>query len=90
MDNGDTNALLLFPTSNNDSSFKSCITQKGVNIMEKICFETKIFEINSWRIIQFPKQSSEKLPSRGMVMVKGTMNDIYFETPLEPDGMGSH
>lgn len=59
-------------------------------IIEKICFETKIYEINTWRILKFPKQSSNELPSRGMVMVKGTMNDVYIETPLEPDGMGSH
>lgn len=64
--------------------------RKGVIIIEKICFETKLYEINTWRILKFPKQYSEKLPSRGMVMIKGTMNNIYFETPLEPDGMGSH
>lgn len=58
--------------------------------MEKICFETKLYEINTWQIIKFPKQLSEELPSRGMVMIKGTMNNINFETPLEPDGMGSH
>lgn len=58
--------------------------------MLKICFETKLYEINSWRILRFPKHSSQELPSRGMVMIKGTINDIYFETALEPDGMGSH
>ena len=58
--------------------------------MGKILFETKIYEINSWRIIRFPKESSQELPSRGMVMIKGTINEIYFQTALEPDGMGSH
>lgn len=58
--------------------------------MAKICFETILFRINSWLILRFPKPSSEELPSRGMVMIKGTINDIYFEAPLEPDGMGSH
>lgn len=69
---------------------KSHIPQKGVIIIEKICFETKLYEINTWQILKFPKQSSDKLPSRGMVMVKGTLNNIDIETPLEPDGMGSH
>lgn len=58
--------------------------------MSKISFETKLYEINSWRILRFPKDSSEVLPSRGMVMVHGSMNEIYIETALEPDGMGSH
>lgn len=58
--------------------------------MGKISFETKLIDINSWRIIRFPPDSSEQLPSRGMVMIKGTMNDVYFETSLEPDGLGSH
>lgn len=58
--------------------------------MSKICFETRIYEINSWRILRFPKHYSDALPSRGMVMIKGTINDVNFETVLEPDGMGSH
>lgn len=58
--------------------------------MGAICFETKLYEINSWRILRFPKQFSQELPSRGMVMIKGTINEIYFETALEPDGIGSH
>lgn len=58
--------------------------------MTKICFETKIYEINSWRILRLPNQSSEELTSRGMVLVKGIINNIDFEAALEPDGMGSH
>ncbi len=58
--------------------------------MDKISFKAKLYEINKWRILRFPKQYSEGLPSRGMVMIQGTINDIYFETALEPDGMGSH
>jgi hypothetical protein len=30
------------------------------------------------------------LPSRGMTMVKGTINSFPFQTALEPDGCGSH
>lgn len=58
--------------------------------MSKIHFETKIYKINSYSIIRLPVESSRLLPSRGMVMIKGKINGINFETELEPDGMGSH
>jgi hypothetical protein len=63
---------------------------EGDDKMSEIRFETTIFEIHSWRILRLPKAASEKLPSRGMVMIKGTLNDICFEAALEPDGAGSH
>lgn len=56
----------------------------------KINFEEKLLEIGTRQIIKIPLSSSEKLPSRGMVMVKGTMNNVNFIAPLEPDGKGSH
>ncbi len=46
--------------------------------------------INSWTILHLPKSASAKLPSRGMVMVEGTLNDAEFRSVLEPDGKGSH
>jgi len=55
-----------------------------------ISFETKLFEINSWTILKLPKSASVRLPSRGMNMVKGTINGFSFQTALEPDGKGSH
>jgi len=58
--------------------------------MSKICFETKIMEINNRRIILFPKEASLSLPTRGMTMVQGTLNEVPFESDLEPDGNGSH
>jgi hypothetical protein len=58
--------------------------------MSLIYFETKIYEINSWKILRFPIKSSENLPSRGMAMIKGTINGVNLETTLEPDGTGSH
>ena len=51
-----------------------------------IPFETKLFKIKAWTILQLPKEASAKLPSRGMVMVKGVLNDIPFKALLEPDG----
>lgn len=55
--------------------------------MSPIRFDTKLFQINSWTILKLPESASAKLPSRGMVMVKGTINDIPFKALLEPDGV---
>jgi hypothetical protein len=54
--------------------------------MTSISFETKFITINDWLIIWLPEEASAKLPSRGMTMVAGTLNDIPFKTVLEPDG----
>jgi hypothetical protein len=54
--------------------------------MSTIHFEAKLFEINSWIILRLPEDASEKLPSRGMTMVSGTINGVPFKTLLEPDG----
>lgn len=54
--------------------------------MSAIKFETKLFKIGSWTILRLPEEASAKLPSRGMTMVKGTLNDVPFKTVLEPDG----
>jgi hypothetical protein len=53
-------------------------------------FETKLFNIGSWTILLLPQDVSARLPSRGQVMVEGTVNGAPFRTPLEPDGRGSH
>lgn len=58
--------------------------------MSTIRFEANIFKIGSWTILRLPKSASEKLPSRGMVMVEGTINNFSFRAALEPDGKGSH
>lgn len=58
--------------------------------MATIHFETKLFTIGSWTIVKLPQEASAQLPSRGQVMVKGTINNFPFETALEPDGNGSH
>lgn len=54
--------------------------------MSAIHFETKLFKINSWTILLLPSEASAKLPSRGMLMVSGTLNGVSFKTLLEPDG----
>lgn len=55
-----------------------------------LSFEAKLFKIGEWTLLLMPKNESIKLPSRGMVMVKGTINGYGFEAALEPDGRGSH
>lgn len=54
--------------------------------MPAISFSTTLYKINSWTILRLPEEASAKLPSRGMIMVKGTLNGIPFKTLLEPDG----
>lgn len=58
--------------------------------MPAIRFKAKLFKISSWTILRLPKEASAQLPSRGQVMAKGTINGFGFQTPLEPDGNGSH
>ena len=58
--------------------------------MSAINFKTQLFKIGSWTILRLPKEASKQLPSRGLAMVKGTINDTSFQTTLEPDGNGSH
>lgn len=59
-------------------------------VISAIHFEAKLFTIGSWTILQLPQDASAQLPSRGQVMVEGTINGFSFQTPLEPDGRGSH
>ncbi len=58
--------------------------------MIKLYVESLLQEINNHKIIRFPKEISDQLPSRGMVMIEGTLNQIVFQAALEPDGLGSH
>ena len=58
--------------------------------MAALSFRAEPVKIGTWTIIRLPKSISAKLPSRGMVMVKGTINGFYFQSALEPDGKGSH
>lgn len=55
-----------------------------------ISFTTSLLSIGNRAIVRLPKTASAKLPSRGQAMVEGTINGLSFQTPLEPDGAGSH
>jgi len=58
--------------------------------MSTICFEAQLFTSGSWTLLRLPESASAQLPSRGMTMVEGTINDFPFQAALEPDGKGSH
>lgn len=58
--------------------------------MAQIHFKTELFTIKDWTVVLLPRSASSKLPSRGQVMIKGTVNGYEFQTALEPDGQGSH
>ena len=44
----------------------------------------------SWTFLTLPKEASEKLPSRNMTSVEGTINGFPFQATLEPDGKAGH
>jgi Bacteriocin-protection, YdeI or OmpD-Associated/Domain of unknown function (DUF1905) len=52
--------------------------------------QTKILEINKIILLTIPKELDLSLPSRGLVMVKGKINNIEFKSTLEPDGRKGH
>ena len=58
--------------------------------MATIRFETTPLKIGDWTILRLPESASAKLPSRGMVLVEGTINGFRSKIVLEPDGLGSH
>lgn len=58
--------------------------------MATIKFKAEPYEINGWLVLLLPDEASQQLPSRGQVMVKGTINGFAFQTALEPDGDSGH
>src|SRR3954471_11842618 len=44
----------------------------------------------SWTFVILPKNVSAKLPSRGMEVVEGTINNAKFQATAEPDGQKGH
>lgn len=55
-----------------------------------IKFESTLYKVDRWTILHLPESASEKLPSRGQVMVKGTINGHDLRQVLEPDGRWGH
>jgi hypothetical protein len=58
--------------------------------MSAIKFEAKLEEINGVALVRLPEAASKQLSSRGINMVKGTVNKTPIETILEPDGIKGH
>jgi hypothetical protein len=65
------------------------MTQEEGNL-STIRFKAELFTIGTWTLLKLPPSASARLPSRGMTMVAGTINDFRFQAALEPDGKGSH
>ena len=55
-----------------------------------IRFDATPRTIDKSTILRLPEKASRKLPSRGQVAVKGTINGHRFQTVLEPDGNFGH
>ncbi|MGV3615207.1 MAG: YdeI/OmpD-associated family protein [Fimbriimonas sp.] len=43
-----------------------------------------------WTFLRLPQEASDRLPTRSMVSVEGTINGFAFHTCLQPDGAGGH
>jgi len=55
-----------------------------------ITFKARLQTIGRWTIVRLPEKASEPLPSRGQVMVRGTINGHELAQVLEPDGRWGH
>ena len=55
-----------------------------------IRFDATLYTLDGATILRLPGKASEKLPSRGQVAVRGTIQGHEFETVLEPDGSWGH
>lgn len=58
--------------------------------MPAIRFDAVLYTTEKSTILRLPKKASAKLPSRGQVAVRGTINGHAFQTVLEPDGTFGH
>ena len=56
----------------------------------QIRFDATLQTIDRSTILRLPKDASAKLPSRGQVAVKGTINGRPFQAVVEPDGNLGH
>ena len=61
-----------------------------IRFRSTLCRPVANAKVGTWLFLTLPKLASGKLPSRGMVSVKGSINGIAFQATLEPDGQKSH
>jgi len=59
-------------------------------VVATIRFDATLRTIDASTIVRLPEKASAKLPSRGQVAVRGTINGHALQTVLEPDGMFGH
>jgi hypothetical protein len=67
-------------------------------VASRICFSATLLRPKvagfakavSWSFLILPNEASDKLPSRGMVSVEGTLNGLPIAVTLDPDGQGGH
>src|SRR6266550_7637087 len=55
-----------------------------------IRFDATLYTIDKSTVLRLLEKASVKLPSRGQVAVRGTINAQPFQTVLEPDGNSGH
>ena len=55
-----------------------------------IRFDATLATIGTSTVLRLPETASKKLPSRGQVAIRGTINGAGFQTVLEPDGNSGH
>lgn len=65
-------------------------TDMSIRFRAILCRPVANAKVGPWLFLTLPKEASAKLPSRGMVSVKGSINGIAFQATLEPDGKKSH
>jgi len=58
--------------------------------MGPITFKTTLVRIGPWTVLKVPQAASDKLPSRGLNLVEGTLDGARLHAPLQPDGAGGH
>ena len=55
-----------------------------------IRFEADLYTIDKSTVLRLPAEASRRLPSRGQVAVRGTIDGHAFQSVLEPDGSSGH
>ena len=57
---------------------------------QAIRFAAKVEAVQGRALLRLPERASRKLPSRGQVAVRGSINGVDFDTVVEPDGRFGH
>lgn len=65
-------------------------TESTIRFNAKLVEQKTAEATGSWTLLSLPKGASARLPSKGLMVVEGTINGFPFRAPLEPDGQGSH